>query len=89
MHSCPVKVILLPLQQLENAILQHFFIWVMGSSQAVFKINRWGESHGASSQLQGGCGKTVHPNFLTSAVRTLLWLGIFIEQQQFLYFSCG
>ena len=50
----------------------------MGSSQAVFKINKWGESDGARSELQGGCGKTVNPKFLTaSAVQTLLWLGIF------------
>jgi len=84
MHSCPVKVILLPLQPLENAVLQCLFVWVMGSSQAVFIMNKWGESDGARSELQGGCGKTVHPNFLTvSAVRTFLWLGIFIEQQQF------
>jgi hypothetical protein len=52
----------------------------MASSKAVFKINKWGESDGARSELQGGCGKTVHPNFLmASAVQTLLWLGIFIE----------
>jgi len=49
MHSCPVKVILLPLQPLENAILQCLFIWIMGSSQTVFKINKWGESDGARS----------------------------------------
>jgi len=84
MHSCPVKVILLPLQLLENAVLQCLFVWVMGSSQVVFKMNKWGESDSARSELQGGCGKTVHPNFLTaSEVRTLLWLGILIEQQQF------
>jgi len=84
MHSCPVKVILLPLQPIENTVLQYLFIWAMGSSQAVFKMNKWGESDSARSELQGGCGKTVHPNFLTaSAVRTLLWLGIFIEQKQF------
>jgi hypothetical protein len=75
MHSCPVKVIL-PLQCL--------FVWVMGSSQAVFKMKKWGESDAARSELQGGCSKTVHPNFLTaSALRTLLWLGNFIVQQQF------
>jgi hypothetical protein len=83
MHSCPVKFILLPLQPLENAILQCLFIWVMGSSQAVFKMNKWGESDGARSELQGGCGKTVHPKFLmASAVQTLLWPGIFTEKPQ-------
>jgi hypothetical protein len=83
-HSCPVKFIFLPLKPLENAILQCLFVWVMEFSQTVFKMNKWGESDGARSELQGGCGKTVHPNFLTaSAVWTLLRLGIFIKQQQF------
>ena len=61
-----------------ECVLQCLSVWIMGSSQAVFKINKWGESDGARSELQGGCGKTVNPKFLTaSAVQTLLWLGIF------------
>jgi hypothetical protein len=66
------------MQPLENAVLQCLFVWVMGSSQAVFRINKWRDSDGARSEVQGGCGKTVHPKFLmVSAVQILLRPGIF------------
>jgi hypothetical protein len=53
MHSCPVTVLLLPLQILEHGVMQCLFICVMVSSQAVFQTNKRGKSDGGRSGRQG------------------------------------
>jgi hypothetical protein len=75
MHSCPVKVILLPLQPLENVILQCLFIWVMVSSQAVLKMNKWGESQckvGTAGWMQQDCSSKLSDG-LNSADTSMAW----------------
>lgn len=64
----PSKSYLLCLQLLLNGILQWLMLCVMMFLQKGFQRTKQVKTNGARSNLQNGCGNTVHPNFVKASL---------------------